>query len=144
MIEIGFTGTRQGMTIPQHTSVVQIMLNQYKRKHHYGEDYTWHHGICVGSDEQLHNLALIFGFYIHGHPPKNDSLEADCTGFTDVSLPEAYLIRNHAIVDSCYLLVATPKEQKEIQRSGTWATIRYARTQSKNVIVINPLGECTA
>lgn len=144
MIHVGFTGTRKGMTIAQHSAVVKIMLRQYARKKHYGEDYMWHHGVCIGADQQVHILARIFEFNIHGHPPKDDSLEANCSGFTLVAFPEPYIIRNHHIVDACYLLVATPKEHEEVQRSGTWATIRYARTQSKDVIVINPLGECTA
>lgn len=144
MIHVGFTGTRKGMTIAQHASVVKIMLQHYARKKHYGEDYAWHHGICIGADQQVHILAKIFEFDVHGHPPEDRRYMAPCSHFNHVYSPQPYITRNHHIVNTCYLLVATPKEVEEIQRSGTWATVRYARNQGKDVIVINPLGECTA
>lgn len=48
------------------------------------------------------------------------------------------LLRNHVILDHTDHLEAFPKTSKEERRSGTWATIRYAR--QRNIITcINPL-----
>jgi outer membrane protein insertion porin family len=52
------------------------------------------------------------------------------------------LDRNRAIVDSCDVLIACPKGPEE-QRSGTWATVRYARKQKKRIVIIWPDGEVT-
>jgi hypothetical protein len=51
-----------------------------------------------------------------------------------------YIARNHDIVDASAVLVATPRDWYEEQRSGTWATIRYARAQRKAVIIVWPDG----
>jgi len=137
MIEIGFTGTRQGMTIPQHAALVKIMLSYRKMTE---ASFMWHHGLCIGSDEQCHNLATIFDFYIFGHPPINEDLVAELTGFRGLAPAKGYIARNHTIVDSTEILIATPHELKEQVRSGTWATIRYAKKRGKRVTIINPYG----
>jgi len=50
------------------------------------------------------------------------------------------LERNRAIVDETDILLAAPLESEEQLRSGTWATVRYARKQHKTVLVIFPNG----
>jgi len=56
-------------------------------------------------------------------------------------MPEAdYLARNHFIVAYSEELVAAPKSNKEELRSGTWATIRYARKRKRMVTIIYPDG----
>jgi len=50
------------------------------------------------------------------------------------------LTRNHDIVDCTELLIACPKSMKEELRSGTWATVRYARKLERPVIIIYPNG----
>lgn len=140
MLEIGFTGTRLGMTIPQHMSVTQIMFNQYRRGIRDGFNTQWHHGVCIGSDFQVHDLVLLFEFNIHGHPPEDEKYMASCTGFNELSSPKPYLQRNHDIVDACTTLIATPKENHNVLRSGTWATIRYAKGLGIDVAIIIPSG----
>jgi len=137
MIEIGFTGTRQGMTIAQHTALAKIMLCYYKMS---GE-FRWHHGVCVGSDKQCHDLAEVFDFKIWDHPPENTKFGADCKNFQEISTPKPYIARNHDIVDATDILIATPLQLNEITRSGTWATVRYAKAFGKRVVVIDPFGE---
>lgn len=52
--------------------------------------------------------------------------------------PANPLVRNHTMVDLASVVIAAPSSLEEQQRSGTWATIRYARKQKKEVILLNP------
>lgn len=130
MSSFGFTGTRQGMTPQQKRSVREIL----------GSASTFHHGDCLGSDEQAHDIAKSIGLSVVIHPPSNDSMRAWCDG--DESFPEKdYLTRNKDIVDFSSYLIAAPAEEKgEKLRSGTWSTVRYARKVGKKVFVVRPSG----
>ena len=50
------------------------------------------------------------------------------------------LVRNHKIVGAVHLLIATPKTDKEELRSGTWATIRYAKKVRLSTCIVYPDG----
>ena len=133
MLHIGFTGTRKGMTKEQMVRV----------KYHFGdapaERITMHLGDCKGADTEAHALADGLGIKLHGHPPDNPRHRSFLRyDVTEEPLP--YLERNHAIVDACNILIATPKEHEEVLRSGTWATIRYAKAQNKPIVIIYPDG----
>jgi hypothetical protein len=52
-----------------------------------------------------------------------------------------YLDRNHDIVDSSDLLIAVSESTVEVLRSGTWATIRYAKKLRKPIKIIYPDGK---
>lgn len=136
MVEIGYTGTRQGMTIEQHAALCKIMLCYHKTE----GAFRWHHGCCVGGDEQCHNLAKIFDFKVRGHPPINTALMANLDGFESTAPPEQYIPRNHKIVNETEILIATPHQVQEVQRSGTWATIRFAKKIGRRVVMIRPNG----
>ena len=125
----GFTGTQQGMT-PKQLAEVQRVLQE--------EQAGWfHHGDCIGADAQAHEIAQRLGLMICIHPPEDPRKRAWCSG--DQTFPEKpYLIRNHDIVNQSDFLIATPKEYEEVLRSGTWATIRYARKSNKRVRIIYP------
>ena len=49
--------------------------------------------------------------------------------------------RDRDIVDSVELVVATPKDNKEELRSGTWYTVRQAYQRKKPVKLIWPEGQ---
>ena len=66
-------------------------------------------------------------------------MRAFCKG-DETRKQKDYLDRNHDIVDETELLIACPKEPEEITRSGTWATIRYARKKKKKLRIILPNG----
>jgi len=135
MYHIGFTGTQIGMTDPQY-SITRLFIKKYSN-----EIKDVHHGDCIGADADFHLLVRLFSnIQIVIHPPKNKSKRAFSKG--DVMLePDEYIKRNHDIVDACDILIATPKENEEVLRSGTWATIRYGKKTGKKVIIIFPDGK---
>ena len=118
--EIGFTGTQEGMSEKQRSSLRQVLAGFFA-----DGARVFRHGDCVGADAQAHAIAKAIGFRVVIHPPSDDSKRAFCQG--DVVLtPRPYLLRNRHIVDASGVLIATPKGDEEL-RSGTWSTVRYAR-----------------
>lgn len=126
---IGFTGTSKGMTDRQAKKVYDFLLKRF--------NFTLHHGDCVGADAEADRIAKLIGAKVVIHPPKNPRMRAFCKG-DKVMKEKEYLIRNRDIVNSTKLLIATPKEKKEVLRSGTWATIRYAKKMGKYVKIFYP------
>jgi len=100
-------------------------------------EITFHHGGCVGADAQAHMIASKYGMTTVIHPPTNDKHQAHIVPH-ELRDPKPYLDRNHDIVDECDFLIACPKQMVEIRRSGTWATVRYARRNDLRVMVIPP------
>lgn len=129
-MKVGFTGTQSGMTGEQKKEVNRLMLLLSPSE--------FHHGDCIGSDEEAHRIAYRLSRPIYIHPPKISTKRAFTNGFISYP-PKPYLERNHDIVDNVYILIACPKE-KEILRSGTWATIRYAILRKIKTIIIYPNG----
>ena len=119
---IGFTGTQKGMTEAQIKRVGHLLVL------HSG---VVHHGDCTGADAQCHDLALMTGHAVEIHPPTNERARAWKKGAAHMHPAKPYLVRNHDIVDAVQMLIATPKTATEELRSGTWATVRYARTQAR-------------
>ena len=134
MHHVGFTGTQSGMTNPQHL-IVKLFIQKYS-----DEIEDVRHGDCIGADSDFHDISKLYDKKVIIHPPKNKTKRAFKRG--DVILePDEYLKRNHDIVDACNILLATPKENEEVIRSGTWATIRYGKKSKKMVIIIFPDGK---
>ena len=130
---IGFTGTKLGMTEPQ-AQAFQDVLDELRR------DCTLelHHGDCIGADEDANDIVIKLGnAQVIVHPPDNPKTRAYCAGSITILPERAYLDRNHDIVNACSILIACPKEDhEETLRSGTWATIRYAKKQNRDLILI--------
>lgn len=128
MRKVGFTGTRKGMT-PQQKDTLRTLLLPTDR---------FHHGDCVGADAEAHEIAREVGCSpIVVHPSYIDRWRAHCKGDL-VHEPKPPLTRNHIIVYLTDLLIAAPATKHESLRSGTWATIRYARKGKKGVVVLEP------
>ena len=126
---IGFTGTADGMSANQRGQL-QEFLDRINCTE-------FHHGDCVGADAQAHDIAFALSIPIIIHPPIKEWKRARCTGGT--ILPEKdYIARNHDIVDICNVLVACPRSATEEQRSGTWATYRYAAKVGRTTCLILP------
>lgn len=129
-IHVSFTGTRNGMTRRQKIGVRGLLR----------ASDIFHHGDCDGSDEEAHDIALDIGCDIEIHPPEDSKLRAFCKGAKKVHPVKPYLVRNKDMVRVCNVLIATP-EGPEIERSGTWSTIRYADKRKCHVIIIYPNGD---
>ncbi len=116
---VGFTGTQKGMT-PQQALAFRRLLFLF-------EWNEFHHGDCIGADAQAHDVAVERGMVTIAHPPEIDTKRAwMLTDATRVARP--YLDRNKDIVNETSYMIATPGEMEEQLRSGTWSTVRYART----------------
>lgn len=134
-MRVGFTGTRQGMTVAQFKSL-QGFLEALTRR--YGEGWL-HHGDCVGADAQAHDIACGLSWNTVAHPPVRDTYRAFKTA-TESRPPQDYLVRNQDIVREVEILLAAPQTSKEEVRSGTWATIRRARRAEKTCFIFYPNG----
>ena len=121
---IAVTGTREGL--PEKR---MDLLRGLLRRESTGSDVILHHGDCLGVDAAAHGIAVNLGLRISIHPPDDPKLRAHRNHWRAVwSDPRPYLERNRDMVDAADLLVAMPRDPgTEEKRSGTWATVRYAR-----------------
>ena len=131
-LHVGFTGTQKGMTENQAARVRSLLVELGATDAH--------HGDCIGADADFHAMCLELGLRVHIHPPANDTKRAFCQGAVSTATPREYLTRNRDIVDASHVLIAAPRGAKEQRRSGTWATIRNARTAGKPLHLVFPDG----
>ena len=133
---MGVTGTRSGLSAKQRSIAIDLL-----RRMHRDLNFEFlHHGDCVGVDAQIDAIAKEVGFQTILHPPDNAKYRAHTSGHAAVNLPLPYLDRNKRMVGLVELLVAFPYEESEVLRSGTWATIRWARRQDVVVMTVYPSG----
>lgn len=129
----GFTGTRAGMTDRQKFALAVIIGDGTSCG---GE---FHHGGCRGADLEAHKIVGCFARRIVHPGSAGQHYSWEECGTYDTLLPwSPYLSRNHNIVDATEALIAAPKSLVEERRSGTWATIRYARRVARPVIILDP------
>jgi hypothetical protein len=140
-LHVGFTGTQTGLNRKQQGKL-RSFLEELNRMYKHAAPFL-HHGDCIGADALAHRIARESGFFVIIHPPINVYNRAFC-GIAFASekiLPtKEYLERNHDIVDATEFLIACPKGLTEEVRSGTWATVRYARKCGKKVYIFYPDG----
>jgi len=138
---VGFTGTQKGMTLYQKKELVNI-LNSLRPYPYYPYSTQFHHGDCIGADKEAESIARGRLLSTWAHPANNVSeyKKAHCPSH-NVLLSRPALERNHDIVNAAGIMIACPGEYGEIIRSGTWATIRYARKCKKPLIIIYPNGK---
>lgn len=129
-IHVGFTGTQKGMSQGQKDALMSALLHLRIQKR-----VILHHGDCIGADFEAAQIAEVLAIRTELHPPENPSKRAFCKA--DVVYPVMpYLVRNHHIVDASEFLYAAPFGPERL-RSGTWATVRYARTQGKWIVLLD-------
>lgn len=130
-MHIGFTGTQEGMTVAQFSSLEEFMEDNP----HFS---VAHHGDCIGADAEFHTLCIENRLWIVGHPPINESKRAFCP-FDEIREPKEYLDRNKDIVDEARFMIVAPKGPEEL-RSGTWSTARYAKKKNIHGLIFWPDG----
>lgn len=131
-VEIGFTGSRSGTTSKQQTVLKDLFIEAAAYGDH---DTMFHHGDCIGADEDAAHLAYALGFELHAWPqsttPKTRANTKKQFTSTTVHRSRPPLERNQMIVDRVDIMICCPKGPEE-RRSGTWAAIRYALKQHED------------
>jgi len=123
---VGFTGSRHPRP-PETLDRLRALLVEWGVTE-------GHHGDCVGFDEQAHDVCVELGIRTVAHPAVNSSLRAFKSANV-VLPPKDYLDRNKDIVRASERLIAAP-EGPEQTRSGTWSTVRFARSIGVRGIVL--------
>lgn len=135
ILRVGFTGTRDGMTVAQRKKVgawLERLIKMYP-----GAEF--HHGCCTGADHEAHQMALVLGYKIHGYPSTAKTrAEIPEAEFDVLHEPEPPLVRDDKMVDATTFLIAAPKTREKQPFSGTWHTIGYAAKNGKTTITVYP------
>src|SRR5688500_10221779 len=123
-MNIGFTGTRNGMNADQH----ELFGEHVARR----GCSVFRHGACVGADEHAaeHVAKLMVPPRIIAHPGRsakggdNEFLSRRALDLSDEVLPaDTHFARNRAIVDASDLIIAVPWQRDRPAKGtggGTW------------------------
>lgn len=146
-MNLGFTGTQRGMTRAQLNAVDDLLsavpdFIKLMEDLRFDCDRIWtiHHGDCIGADAQLDSIAKDHNIFRHIHPATGKNKRAWCAAQTiDDPLPP---LKRNAVIVQCAVagLIAAPGQATEIVRSGTWATVRYARKLKRHIWIVRPNG----
>lgn len=140
MIHIGFTGSQHPMSVRTKITLHATLIDLYNKNIFSSAPICLHHGDCINADFEASKIGKSVGYLVHAHPPFNEKKRA-FSEFNDIiHAPKDYIERNHDIVNGSSILIATPLTHNEVIRSGTWATIRYARSLGREICIIFPDG----
>lgn len=138
-MNIGFTGTRHGLTAAQRFALRRVL-----ERYFFGRigNHRFTHGDCVGADKQAHNMVrVLFGWVsITVRPSERKDTRAFCNASV-IMAPKEPLARNKDIVREADVVVACPSEPEEMSRGGTWFTVRHARKLKKELVIVYPNGK---
>lgn len=137
MIEynIVFTGTRQGMNEKQIKEVIDELIRWEEFLKLPDNKIYAIHGGCRGADLQFHHIAKGLGLPIKIYPSTLNERTSEYDDAVEVFPVDQPLKRNHSMVDIASVVIAGPSGP-EVLRSGTWATIRYARKRRNLPLII--------
>jgi hypothetical protein len=148
---IGFTGTRNGMSVAQKMLLGVILVDVLADSIKKGVDDNWfHHGDCVGADDEACEMARDMGFKIYRHPPIDRKYQRNYIktnqhpnhGNFDATDPAySYQGRNHRIVIKSSMLIGAPLT--DIETGGTWQCLNLARRILKPIIIMHHDGTWT-
>lgn len=129
-VTVAFSGSRAGMTRPQHIALSTILRM-------WGTSVLVH-GDCIGSDNEADAMAIRLGLSRIIYPSNLEPMRAHCErrGAAVGSAPAPPLDRNRLIPRWADAMVATPRGDSR----GTWYTCRFAAAMYKPVIVIGEDG----
>jgi hypothetical protein len=122
-VRVGFTGTREGMSRDQARQLrwlLDALLDSHLAdgEFHYGTHAT----VALLADGEAAQIAAELG--VKALVPHH-------------AFHGQELARNRRMVAQIDLLVAAPLTDAEEQRSGTWATVRYARERGIPVVMLS-------
>ncbi len=134
MIEhLGFVGTRAGMTAAQLRSVRACFVDAV-------EDgaRVFHHGDCVGADEEAYWMARDFELILVAHPAvMRHEFRARTVNDErrEMATPP---IRNEVLIEESDLLIAAPARDSNRHKRGgvAWHAVRHARRVGKPVWLV--------
>ena len=130
---VGFTGTRKGMTPRQKAAFFRTLSALAPS--------SFHHGDCVGADDEAATYAMVMGgVETHSYPSTGRKNRAFTVGNTVEHPPAPPLERNVTIVKATTCLIACPDSMSERVRSGTWHTVRVARRHGRPILIVWPDG----
>ena len=146
-MKVGFTGSRDGMTMAQKTTVQNWIAENCT------EIDEVHHGDCVGADDEFDTMVRTYGMaycVIVSHPSNMENWRANVDNKetapgkqmlqTVIRKARPPILRNCDIVESCDVVIATPKTYDKANHSGTWFTLSYAEKMRKKTILVLPDG----
>jgi hypothetical protein len=148
-VVVVFTGTRKGMSLNQKLELCQVL----DRWHNSSYEIEWHHGCCEGADVEFDGIVRKYNKYGHLHPSTYKKTRVDCFEANDKTFecdelyqPLPPLMRDMEMVKHLKsypgkkVLIAAPKSDTRVIRSGTLTTVRYAeKFNSTGQIEINIL-----
>lgn len=138
--DVGFTGSQYGMSLKTKNKLA-IVVGCLAQEDQFRSDVTsFRHGDCKGSDVVASGIADYYNYLVHGYPCFIEHKRAFSPYNKIIHAPKHPLERNVDIVDLSAIMIATPHTMNEIIRSGTWATIRYARKRERELCIIFPDG----
>lgn len=128
---IGFTGTSRGMNKKQMCEVRMHLQDKF----HPG--VTFVHGDCIGADTEAAEIAEQIGYRLYSMPSNVMGMRAFTPSDWE-SVEKDPLARNKDIVDKSQFMIAAPRTNYRVIRSGTWYTVRYAESVDKPIIFCYP------
>jgi hypothetical protein len=131
--QIGFTGTRHGMTPEQRSAVAAIVQGVAQ-----GAGFGAHHGDCVGADAEFHDLchmAPLSVIVVHPGPLDDLPNQAGRSGDSRRE-PVSHMRRNKNIVMASTVMIAAPFEMIQQAHGGTWRTIEMARSAKRPLAIV--------
>lgn len=135
---VSFTGTRLGCKTTQLHEVKKF-LEELR-----GKVAAFHNGACHGADRELFYLCMdvmpqVPTFFHPSGSEQYDWALREAPVKSQVANIQPPLVRNRIMVDACDWLIACPGG-REVLRSGTWSTVRYAIKSRKSHSIFHPDG----
>ncbi len=133
------------MSADQKENLRQLLSSIVRQEIEQGTSYIeFHHGDCIGADDEAATIAHEVGCYVVAHPghpakkPEDTKFRAFNPHNDEILPSKEFLVRDHDIVNIAYHMIAAPHTDKELVRSGTWTTVRYARKADKTISFVYP------
>lgn len=132
-MKVGFTGTREGMTVTQSAAVLELLRRLQPTE--------GHHGDCVGADDEFARLLdqHFPDCKVVCHPPEKEEKRAFHYA-DETRQPFSYFRRDRNIVHEADVLIGAPVQGVARSIGGTWYTIGYAQKVGRPVYVVLPDG----